>query len=68
MAPGSYTALYCTNAAMTTGCGTTTGYSSGSNISGLTSGTTYYAEITAVAPSTAYLSTTSSPPSSAAAS
>ncbi|HEV3213450.1 MAG TPA: hypothetical protein VGZ03_08665 [Acidimicrobiales bacterium] len=67
-APASYTAIACTNAAMTTGCVTVTNFSSGGTVTGLVSGTTYYAEITAVAPSTAYLQATSSPPSSAPAS
>jgi hypothetical protein len=64
-APASYTAIVCTNAAMTTGCVTTTSYTSGATIGGLGFFTTYYAEITAVPGSSAYLSATSSPPSSA---
>src|SRR5271169_5959284 len=66
-APSSYSAIACTNAAMTTSCTTVNNFSSGSQISGLSSGTTYYVEITAVGP-TGYLSATSSPPSSAKAS
>ena len=64
-APASYTAIVCRNAAMTTGCVTTTNYASGSTIGGLGFFTTYYGEITAVPGSSAYLSATSSPPSSA---
>jgi hypothetical protein len=66
-APSSYTALTCTNVAMTTGCLTTTGFTSGGQITGLTTGTTYYTTITAVGP-TGYLSATSTPPASAVAS
>jgi len=68
VAPASYTATACTNAAMTTGCVSVTNFNSGSRISGLSSGTTYYATVTAVPSSTAYLQNTSSPPSSAPAS
>jgi hypothetical protein len=64
-APASYTAIVCTNAAMTSGCVTTTNYTSGSTIGGLSFFRTYYGEITAVPGSSAYLSATSSPPSSA---
>jgi hypothetical protein len=64
-APSSYTAIVCTNVGMTTGCVTTTNYTSGSTIGGLSFFTTYYAEITAISGSAAYLPATSSPPSSA---
>jgi hypothetical protein len=59
-APGSYTLTYCTNSLMTTGCATVTNYASGTAVTGLTAGTTYYVEVTAVAPSSAYVSATSS--------
>jgi hypothetical protein len=45
---------------MTTGCATVTNYASGTAVTGLTAGTTYYVEVTAVAPSSAYVSATSS--------
>jgi trimeric autotransporter adhesin len=49
-APTSYTAEACTNNGMTTGCVTQTGYTSGAQLTGLTAGTSYYVEITAVPP------------------
>jgi hypothetical protein len=55
-APASYTAKACTNTSMTTGCVSVTSYTSGSQITGLTAGTNYYLTITAVAPSSAYVS------------
>jgi hypothetical protein len=64
-APSSYTAIVCTNAAMTSGCVTTNNYTSGSTIGSLNFFTTYYGEITANSGSAAYLPATSSPPSSA---
>jgi hypothetical protein len=64
-APSSYTAIVCTDAAMTQNCVTTANFTSGSKIGGLSFFTTYYAEITAVSGSAAYLPATSSPPSSA---
>ena len=48
--PASYTAVACTNAAMSTGCVTETSYTSGAQITGLTGGTTYYVQITALPP------------------
>jgi hypothetical protein len=59
-APGgqSYTAVACTNAAMTTGCVTKAGYSSGASINGLTAGANYYVQLTAVA-SSGYLAASS---------
>ena len=57
-APSSYSAVVCTNAAMTTLCNTTNGYTSGTAITGLTPGTTYYAEIIANPPA-GYVSATS---------
>ncbi len=68
VAPASYSAIACTNSGMTTGCVTFNNFTSGNLATGLSSGTTYYVEVTAVAPSTAYLPATSTPPSSAAAS
>ena len=64
-APSSYSAIVCTNLAMTSGCVTTNNYTSGTTIGGLSFFTTYYGEITANSGSSAYLPTTSSPPSSA---
>jgi hypothetical protein len=56
----SYTVEGCTNSAMTTGCVSQTSYTSGSQFTGLASGTSYYATVTAVA-SNGYLASTSSP-------
>ena len=54
-APASYTAMLCTNAAMTTGC-TTVPVTPGTNqVTGLAQGTTYFVQVTANAPSAAYL-------------
>ncbi len=58
-APGSYTAIACTNTNMTTGCVTVTNFASANQISGLVAGTKYYVTVTAVTPSTAYVSATS---------
>jgi type II secretory pathway pseudopilin PulG len=59
-APASYTATVCTNAAMTTGCTTVTGYTSGTSIGSLTPGAGYYVTITAVSGSAAFVSATTS--------
>ena len=58
-APGgqTYTATACTNAGMTTGCVTQANYTSGAQLTGLTSGTSYWVTITAVA-SSGYLAAT----------
>ena len=60
-APGgqTYSAMACTNAAMTTGCVTVASYTSGTAIS-LTAGTAYYVTITANA-SSGYLAATTAP-------
>jgi len=50
----TYSATACTNIAMTSGCVTQGAFTSGSQIAGLTLGTSYYVSITAVA-STGYL-------------
>jgi hypothetical protein len=55
-APASYTAIACTNAAMTTGCVTVPSYASGAQLIGLTQGTGYYVTITAVSGSAAFTS------------
>ena len=59
-APGGqlYTVVFCTNAAMTTGCTSPVAVVSGAQISGLAAGTTYFATVTATA-STSYLAATS---------
>ena len=49
-APISYAATACTNRGMTNGCVTVTNYASGAQLTGLVSGTSYYVQITAVAP------------------
>ena len=64
IAPASYTATACTNVGMTIGCVSQTNFTSGSLITGLSTGTGYFVTVTAVPPSTAYLLATSSPPSS----
>ena len=57
--PTSYTALACNNMGMTgASCVTKTGYTSGSQFTGLVSGTNYYVTITAIGP-TGYLPSTS---------
>ena len=58
VAPASYTAVACTNAAMTTGCVTHANYTSGAQLTGLTQGTGYYVQITANG-ATGFLSATS---------
>ncbi len=54
-----YTAEACTNNAMSSGCVTVNSFTTGSQISGLTAGTSYYVTITANA-SSGYLASTSS--------
>jgi hypothetical protein len=49
-APSSYTATACTNAAMTQNCATQTSYTSGAQFTGLTTGSSYYVQITANPP------------------
>jgi hypothetical protein len=58
-APSSYTAMLCTDAAMTQNCQTFTFVSNGTTVSGLQRTTLYYIVITANGP-TGYLSTASS--------
>jgi hypothetical protein len=58
VAPSSFTANVCTNAGMTTGCLTVANYTSNSQISGLTPGSSYYVTITAVSSTTGYTSAT----------
>jgi hypothetical protein len=64
-APASYSASACTNAAMTTGCVTQAGYTSGAQLTGLSQGSTYWVQITAVPPA-AYASATSATSGSSA--
>jgi hypothetical protein len=59
VAPASYTATACTASNMTGTCFTQTSYTSGSQFTGLTQGTNYYVQITAVGAS-GYASATSS--------
>ena len=49
-APSSYTATACTNAGMSNGCVTVPNYTSGSPLSGLTPGSSYFVQITAIGP------------------
>ena len=60
-APASYSATACTNAAMTTGCVTQAGYTSGAQLTGLVGGTSYFVQITAVPPA-GYVANASSVP------
>jgi hypothetical protein len=57
-APSSYTATACTDAGMSVNCVTAPNYSSGSQISGLTPGTSYYVQITAVSSTLGFASAT----------
>ena len=57
-APSSYTATACTNLGMTSNCVTQSGYTSGTQITGLMAGTPYYVTITANPPA-GYVSATS---------
>jgi type II secretory pathway pseudopilin PulG len=57
-APSSFTATVCTNSAMTAGCITVPNYTSNSQISGLTPGSSYYVTITAVSSASGYASAT----------
>jgi hypothetical protein len=54
-APASYTAVSCTNSAMTTGCVTETNVTNGTVLTGLSANTKYYVEVTAIGP-TGYVS------------
>lgn len=56
--PTSFTATVCTNSAMTNGCITVTNYTSGSQLTGLTPGSSYYVTITAVSTTAGYASAT----------
>ena len=56
--PTSFTATVCTNAAMTNGCISVTNYTSGSQLSGLTPGSSYYVTVTAVSTTAGYASAT----------
>ncbi|HUD69351.1 MAG TPA: hypothetical protein VMQ40_03835, partial [Acidimicrobiales bacterium] len=56
-----YTATACANSGVGFGCVTQNNFSSGSQITGLTPGTTYYVTVTANAPSPLYLPATSAP-------
>jgi hypothetical protein len=64
VAPNSYTATACLTQSMNTGCVTHSNYTSGAQFAGLTSGTSYWVEVTAIGPtgyvdSAASVSTTS---------
>ncbi len=50
-APASYTAKACTTSAMNSGCVSQTNYTSGTALTGLVAGSSYWVSITAVAPS-----------------
>ena len=56
--PSSFTATACTDAGMSANCVTVPNYFSGAQISGLTPGTSYYVQITAVASTLGYVSST----------
>jgi len=58
-APANYTALACTNSAMTLGCFGPAVVTSGGLVTGLSPGTPYYVTITAVPPSNAFVANTS---------
>jgi hypothetical protein len=58
VAPASYTAMACTDLAMTLNCVTHNNYTSNAQFTGLTANANYYVQITAVGP-TGYLSNTS---------
>jgi hypothetical protein len=49
-APSSYTATACTNQGMSNGCITANSYISGSQFTGLNSGTRYWVQVTAIGP------------------
>lgn len=60
--PASYTDTLCTDPGMVQGCATiTNAASTGSTFSGLNNRTTYYATVTAISPSNAYVSNTTNP-------
>ena len=65
VAPTSYSAAACTNAAMTTGCVTVSNYTSGAQLTGLTGGTSYWVQITA-APSSGFAASASGTSASSA--
>ena len=58
-APASYTATVCTNAAMTASCTSYPNDTSGGQLTGLASGTSYYVQIAALPGSAAYVGATS---------
>jgi hypothetical protein len=58
VAPASYTAIACTGSGMTGTCTSPAAITTGGQITGLTAGTNYYVTITAVPPSSAYVSAT----------
>jgi hypothetical protein len=58
VAPSSFTANVCTDSTMTSGCITVPNYTSNSQISGLTAGSSYYVTITAVSSTSGYASAT----------
>jgi hypothetical protein len=57
-APSSFTATACTDVGMSANCVTVPNYSSGAQISGLTPGTGYYVQITAVSSTVGFVSST----------
>jgi hypothetical protein len=59
--PASYSATACTNASMTIGCVVQTNYVSGTPLTGLVQGTSYYVTITAIPSSAAYVSNVTAP-------
>jgi hypothetical protein len=62
-APSSFTAVACTDAAMSANCVTVSNYTSGAQLSGLTPGTSYYVEIIAVASVQGFASSNTAVPS-----
>ncbi len=64
IAPSSFTAVACP-VGTTVGCDTVNGYTSGAAISGLTPGTSYTVQITAVTSATGFVSATTAPSSPA---
>jgi hypothetical protein len=62
-APSSFTAMACTDAAMSANCVSVPNYVSGSQLSGLTPGTSYYVEIIGVATTQGYASSNTAVPS-----
>ncbi|MGC2168256.1 MAG: hypothetical protein WA580_04060 [Acidimicrobiales bacterium] len=54
--PSSFTAVACTDSGMSLGCVTATNYTSGAQFGGLSPGTSYYVQITAVSSTTGFAS------------